>query len=102
MMEFGACPRCKLDISAERRRLMPVVCDHCGFSSPAKKNGVTNEIEKRTVVVYSMFLALFLASFIQLTNWDNHSLDIIPLKVKETLGMVNASDMNQIAQICLD
>lgn len=102
MLEFGACPRCKLDISGERKRLSPVVCNHCGFSSSAKNNVVNIAIEKRTIIIYSSFLALFLGSFIQLTNWDNYALDIIPLKVKETLGMSTVNDLNRTAEICMN
>lgn len=32
MMAFGACPQCKLDISEERKKQSPVVCNHCGFT----------------------------------------------------------------------
>ncbi len=47
MMEFGACPQCKLDISPERKAIKPLVCEHCGYTSTNDEK-VKSEIEKRT------------------------------------------------------
>ncbi|MGZ3721975.1 MAG: tetratricopeptide repeat protein [Bdellovibrionales bacterium] len=102
MLEFGACPRCKMDISAERKSQSLVICNNCGYTASPNRQAVNNAVEKRTIILYSTFLAVFLGSFIQLTNWDNYSLDIIPLKIKETIGMSNQQDNEKTAQICMD
>ena len=102
MLQFGACPRCKLDISDERKKLKPVICNHCGFSHSGKEEMVKDLAEKQTIIIYSTFVAIALGSFMQLVNWDTHSLEVIPLKVKETIGMSSPSDSERMSEICMD
>lgn len=102
MLEFGACPRCKQDIAAERKNVMPIICDHCGYTASSNQYAANQAVEKRTTILYSAFLALFLGSYMQLMNWDSYSLEIIPLKVKETLGMNSTSDADRTAEICMN
>ena len=102
MLEFGACPRCKLDISPERKRITPIVCDHCGYCPSGNDRAVKAAAEKQTIILFGLVAAFALGSYMQLVNWDNHSLEIIPLKVKETLGMSSKEDVDQTAQICMD
>jgi tetratricopeptide (TPR) repeat protein len=99
MLEFGACPLCKSDISPERKKLSPVVCDHCGFtvsnSSDIKKN-----LEKESIK-WMFGIALFLsACYIQIANWDSAWLEIIPLSLKETVGMATQANHDRKAEIC--
>lgn len=47
-------------------------------------------------------MVLMLASFIQLMNWDNYSLEIIPLKIKSTLGGLSQPDLERSAEICME
>ncbi len=54
MMEFGACPQCKLDISAERKMIKPMVCNHCGYTSPADEL-VKADLEKKVDVLKKIF-----------------------------------------------
>lgn len=100
-MTFGACPRCKMDISAERRSLKPIVCNHCGFATSKQEEVHIETGEKHVIVIFSIFVSLFLFSYIQLLNWDSYSLEIIPLKIKETIGATTPADMDRTAEICL-
>jgi len=101
MLEFGACPQCKLDISPERKSLKPLVCNHCGYTS-GNDEKVKNEIEKKNIVFFSIFSVLVVAAHIQLMNWDKHSLSILPIALKETIGAASSSDYEAKAQICMD
>lgn len=101
MLEFGACPQCKMDISPERKKIVPMVCNHCGFTSTNDEK-VQNEIEKKNIIAFVIISIFVVAGHIQLTNWDSHSLSIIPIAVKETLGMQSPSDLETKAQICFD
>lgn len=102
MLEFGACPRCKLDISEQRRKQVPTICNHCGFSGSDKVEKHSVAGERNVIKVFSTLAILFVASYIQLANWDNHSLDIIPLKIKEATGTLSTADNEQYAQICME
>ncbi len=102
MLQFGACPRCKLDISPERKKQSPVICDHCGFSHYENEQLVKAATEKQIIILFSSFVVIALGSFMQLVNWDNHSLDIIPLKIKDTIGMTSPADADRTAEICMD
>jgi tetratricopeptide (TPR) repeat protein len=101
MLEFGACPQCKLDISPERKAIKPLVCEHCGFTS-GNDEIVKNEIEKKNIYAFIGLSVFVVAAYIQLMNWDKHTLNIIPIAVKETIGAAGPSDYEAKAQICMD
>lgn len=101
MLEFGACPQCKMDLSPERKMLKPMICNHCGYTS-GNDEKVQNEIEKKNIVIFSIFSVFVIAAHIQLTNWDKHYFSIIPIAVKETIGAASSSDYESKAQICMD
>lgn len=101
MLEFGACPQCKLDISEERKRLVPFICNHCGFTS-SNDDKVQSQIEKRNIVVFSLIGAFIIAAHIQLANWDRHSIGILPIAIKETIGGMNSQDWEAKAEMCMD
>ncbi len=101
MLEFGACPQCKLDISEERKKALPFICNHCGFTS-SNDEKVQDQIERKSIFWFSGLSILVVAAHIQLANWDKHSLGIIPIAVKETIGGMTASDWEAKASICMD
>jgi tetratricopeptide (TPR) repeat protein len=103
LLEFGACPLCKQDISPERKAIQPVVCNHCGHTiSDKDKYAAENEIDKKSITIMVAFSIFAAAAYIQISNWDTSWLKIIPLGAKETIGMMNKADFEQKAQICLD
>ena len=100
MLEFGACPHCKLEISPERKNQTPVVCNHCGFTPNTAK---TERSFERKSMYFSLGASVFVVlSYIQIANWDKAWLSILPIGAKETLGMASPSDYEDKAQICLD
>jgi tetratricopeptide (TPR) repeat protein len=102
MLAFGACPQCKLDIAEERKRMMPIICNHCGHTVSKNEEKRDAQAETRTIALFGSCMILILASFIQLMNWDNYSLEMIPLKIKESLGASSTADLERMAQICMD
>jgi len=102
MLEFGACPRCKQDISAERKQLKPVICNHCGFTASSNNAIARQAVETQAIKMFAILGAVIVASYIQLVNWDNHSLEIIPLTLKSTIGMASQADAERTAEICMD
>lgn len=101
MLEFGACPQCKLDISEDRKRAIPFICNHCGFTS-SNDQKVQDEIEKRNIWAFLGISVFVVAAHIQLANWDSHSLSIIPIAVKETIGGMSSADWEKKSEICMD
>lgn len=102
MLEFGACPRCKQDISADRKNKSVIICNHCGYTASPNAAIVHREMQKRTIMIYGIFSAVFLGSYIQLANWDNYALEIIPLKIKSVIGMTNGKDADRTGEICME
>ncbi|MGE0528496.1 MAG: tetratricopeptide repeat protein [Bdellovibrionales bacterium] len=102
MLEFGTCPRCRMDISPERKSSTPVICNHCGYTVTASERQLNERLEKRISAVMISLSALVVIAYVQLLHWDNHSLSIIPLTVKEYAGISSPSDWEHKAQICFD
>lgn len=46
------------------------------------------------------FTFVFLAGLIHILNWDKYSIEIIPLKGKQILGLASAADLQKVAEIC--
>lgn len=101
MMEFGTCPLCKMDIAPERKNLIPVICNHCGFTSAGDAK-VHASMEKRNVTIFAGIALFIVAAHIQLSNWDSQSLAIIPIAVKQTLGMGSPADAEKKSEICME
>lgn len=102
MLEFGACPRCKQDVSAERRNQSLVICDQCGFVVSGNTYAARKETEKRSIVIFGAICALVLLGYIQIMNWDNAALEIISLSAKQTLGIASTADNERVAEICMN
>jgi tetratricopeptide (TPR) repeat protein len=101
MLEFGACPQCKLDISEDRKRAVPFICNHCGFTS-SNDVKVQDEVEKKSIIWFVGLSIFVISAHIQLANWDKHSLSIIPIAVKETVGGMSQQDWEKKAELCFD
>lgn len=102
MLEFGACPRCKMDVSPERKKLSPVICDHCGYTLTGNEQKLEEQLQTKTIMVMGSLAAFAVASFIQLSMWDNHALDILPINAKGLIGIHSVSDAEAKAEICMD
>lgn len=101
MLEFGACPQCKQDVSPERKALKPFVCNHCGYTA-TKNFHVDDQIERKSITMMVAFSVFVVLSYVQLANWDTAWLKILPLGAKQTLGMMTKADFEEKAQICFD
>jgi tetratricopeptide (TPR) repeat protein len=102
MLDFGACPRCKMDISPSRKQSTPVICDQCGFVSSKNERTLTAKQENhfiKTAIAISVFA---IAALVQVGTWDQYAIEIIPLKIKSLIGAAQVSDQERLAQICFD
>lgn len=101
-MDFGTCPRCRLDISQERRAQHPIICDHCGFSGVKSEVKLQDQMESRFIKVAMGISLLIVAAFIQVATWDTHFLRVIPLQVKSLINTMTPADYESMAQICFE
>lgn len=102
MLEFGACPRCKSDISPERKKASLVICNHCGFVLSESEEQLNDHVENKTMITFGLIATFWIASFIQLSQWDKHSLSILPILAKQTAGMATMADLESKAEMCMD
>ena len=88
------CPRCKLAIQPERLMVIPVICDHCGFSE-SQNETTTEKSDSRLYygIGGSMLLGfLLLASSVEL-RW---------LQTRDFIGLSSVSSLERLAQICTE
>lgn len=101
-MEFGACPRCKMDIAPERKRSTPIICDNCGFVTTNTESKQQVKLENKFIKVAIGISIFTVAAFMQVVSWDKYAIEALPLKIKETIGMTNIVDQERLAEICMD
>lgn len=102
MLELGGCPRCHHEISSERKLASPVVCDTCGFVITSSVEEQQDHMDKRFTRLAFGLAFVMVAGFMQLSIWDTHAIEVIPLQVKELLGTSSNQDIEQFADICMD
>jgi tetratricopeptide (TPR) repeat protein len=102
LMDIHVCPRCSQRIETERRRDSITICSSCGFvvSSAEKRQSVHSH--QSFIFVGVALLIGFVAALAQISAWDYHWLEVIPLQVKELAGMSNKNDMERMAEICIE
>ena len=95
----NTCPACRKEIPVDRRIGNTAACQ-CGWikdlSSTAKRR-YRLDITSIILIIVGVFITL---CFIHIANWNNHSITIIPLKMKQFLSFANTSQLKQIATIC--
>lgn len=101
--DFGAnanCPRCQMSLDPQRLHDPIVVCNHCGFVSEdnLKKSEAKLTGSYRKVAV--MVAALLLSVFIHSNEWGPHFFSILPLKIKNYIGVSSANDLRSTIMIC--
>ncbi len=97
-----ACPRCQLVISESRRRIFPVVCDSCGFVATDKQDVAESKMETSYLKAVIGTSAIIVAVFMQLANWGDHALEIIPLKIGDVMGNNSPASKERMAVIAMD
>ncbi len=102
MMSNSTCPRCQLEISAQRLASPPTVCNHCGFTTTKYIREYLEAGERRTISIFASGMVILSFSFMLLMNWDRHSVEIIPLTLKEWIGATGPADAERLGEICMD
>ncbi len=102
MYDFGACPRCQMEVPSERLRESVIVCSHCGFTTNQKQIQIEKKADKRYITLVSSLCAVLTMAFILIVQWDTHVLEVLPLKTKQLMGAASARDLIRIQEICED
>lgn len=97
-----SCPRCRQQISGERLRIHPVVCNSCGLVASDSQREVENTLESSSLKAIIVTSAVILLSFMQLANWGNYAIEVIPLKVGDWVGNNSVKSKERLAEIALD
>lgn len=92
-----ACPTCFKMIPAAQSYEGTFVCE-CGQKVRTGHNSKKTASASKSWII-GLGLAI-IASFIHTSNWDNFSVEIVPLKVKQILGMADFQELRRIADIC--
>jgi tetratricopeptide (TPR) repeat protein len=100
MYDFGACPRCKMEIESERLRNSVIVCNHCGYTANMVQRKIEQAAEKSFIVIATGLCALMSFAFVMAVQWDTHTFEVLPLKAKQMIGMTTASDLQRLVEIC--
>src|SRR5512135_756842 len=101
MLQFGTCPRCGAEIDHERFMASGVVC-RCGWSHSTQSAAAQKRSANRIMVRMILAAVFIIGTFIQVVNWNSHFISIIPLKVKQLIGVASVPDLERIATICYE
>jgi len=90
------CPRCRLTVAEERLKIVPFVCDHCGFTL-AKPNSDTSteKSDSRLMIAIAggvVLMFVLLASHVEL-RW---------LQTRDFVGLSSMSSLERLTQICTE
>lgn len=102
MLQFGACPRCHQDVAKDRRNSSPIVCNHCGWVMSDSEAVSELKTERRFISFAVIFALILVSGFLQIVNWNQYSLAVIPLQVKELAGLSTPQDSEKMAAICME
>lgn len=96
------CPRCRLQIRADRLRVHPVICDSCGFVATDRQADVESTLETSYLKAILVSSTAILLGFMQLANWGNYALEVIPLKAGDFVGNNSVQSKERLAEIAID
>jgi hypothetical protein len=99
MMQLN-CPACNEPISGERIIRNNAYCS-CGRVTAL---GETEQMSQESILLRRGLMMVAVASVVamHMITWHNHSVEIIPLKIKQMVGFAKTTDLIQIASICED
>lgn len=100
MYDFGACPRCQMEIPSERLRESVIICSHCGYTTNQKQNQIEEKADKRYIALVSSICAAMTMAFVLIVQWDTHVLEAVPIKAKQMMGAASADELVRIREIC--
>lgn len=102
-MNQHTCPRCHQQISAERMKSLPAICDSCGFTV-SSVNHYANEqkFEQRNRNLIIGISVGVLVLFFHLATWGSYSLEVRFLQLRHITGMGSIKSLDRMVAICTE
>ena len=102
-MDVHICQLCHQTISPERRAQTPVVCGGCGHvNGPLSDKQIHERQERANLLVIIASAALIVSAFIYTLHWGGYGLEVLALKAKVAVRLESRTDLERMAQICLE
>lgn len=92
------CPVCSNNIKTDHIIGNVAYCD-CGASIALTPSAVSKRDTTVSIPIV-LFTALLIGCVIHVVNWDSYSIQILPLKFKQMLGVASADELKVIGEIC--
>ncbi|MGE3684595.1 MAG: hypothetical protein AB7G93_23000 [Bdellovibrionales bacterium] len=96
------CPRCKLQVSEERWKSSPAICNQCGFVLSSTQSGIETQLERSNLRMVAIVSATVLVGFFHLASWGPYSFEIRMLQLRDLTGFSTVASLERMAQICGD
>jgi tetratricopeptide (TPR) repeat protein len=98
----SSCPRCQSQISEERARSIPAICDHCGYVLSSNEHAATENFQKSYKIHMVVFSALVVLGYLSFATWGGYTLEMRWLQLGEFLGSNSQASKERIATICVE
>jgi tetratricopeptide (TPR) repeat protein len=96
------CKRCQFEMGEASYVGDTLICEHCGHSHSEDEEKLYKNSQKQFFIILGGLGVFLIFAFMHVINWDRHSLSIVPLQIKYSLGMSSQVDLRSLAQICTD
>lgn len=96
------CKRCQTEMGEASYVGETLICEHCGHSHSVDEEQNFKSSQKQYLIILGALGVFLIFAFMHVINWDRHSISVIPLKIKYSLGMSSHVDLRSLAQICTD
>lgn len=90
------CPRCRLSVAEERLKIVPFVCDNCGFTLNKPSHTPDHIHEKSDSRMMIGLAGVFVFGFILLAS----SVELRWLQTRDFIGLSSLKSLERLAQIC--
>lgn len=99
MLHFENCPICESELTQDNLCGETIVC-RCGWTKSLSLAKREKSAMDRTVWTMILMCGLFVGGFIHAVNWDQFSIEIVPLKIKQWSRSASVVELERIATIC--
>ncbi len=92
------CPRCRLGVSEERLKIVPFICDNCGYTlgrPNASSEGQHEKADSRLLLAIAGGMVL---TFVLLAS----SVELRYLQTRDFVGLSSISSLERLTQICME
>jgi tetratricopeptide (TPR) repeat protein len=93
------CPRCHLQLAADRSRADLPICDSCGFVMSGREYVVMEDLESFTRTIEIALSVVVVAIFMLLMSWGSHTFEVLPLLQGQWFHSNSTLELEKLIQI---